>query len=70
MNCLYAIKKIIRFECECPNCLSKIRSDDITSDIYRLDIDEVVDISYGEELYIECRECGHNFKIDEVDWEG
>ncbi len=69
MSCLNAINKIIRFECECPNCYEKIRSDDLDSPIFGLDIEEVKEINHGGELEIECHECGHKFTIDEIDWE-
>lgn len=70
MSCLVAINKIIRFECECPRCLNKIKSDDILSPIYGIDYDEVVEIYQGDEWEIECPECDYKFKIDEVDWDG
>lgn len=70
MNCLNAINKIIRFECECPRCLNKISSNDIESNIYGISIDEVREIAQGNELEVECHDCGYKFKIDEIDWEG
>lgn len=69
MACLETITKIERFECECPKCYARIKSDDIESPIYGIGMDEVNEIYYGDELEIECPECGHKFIIDKVDWE-
>lgn len=69
MAYLETITKIERFECTCPKCYTRIRSDDIESPIYGISYGEVSEIYHGDEWEIECPECGHKFIIDEVDWE-
>lgn len=55
-SCLNAINKTIRFECTCPKCFTRIRSDDIESSIFGLNYDEVLEIQHGDELEIECHD--------------
>lgn len=69
MAILQVIKTIIRYECECPHCYSRLKSDDINSPFYGISDDEVFEIMHGDEIEIECPKCNYQFKIDEVDWE-
>lgn len=69
MAILQVIKTIIRYECECPNCHSRLKSDEINSPFYGISDDEVFEIMHGDEIEIECPKCNYQFKIDEVDWE-
>lgn len=69
MPILQVIKTIIRYECECPNCHSRLKSDEINSPFYGISDDEVFEIMHGDEIEIECPKCNYQFKIDEVDCE-
>lgn len=52
MAILQVSKTIIRYECECPHCHNKLKSDDIYSPFYGISDNEILDVGINGEICI------------------